>query len=141
MRRFPRKPRHGINRIRGTAKNDVLTGSKKRDFIAGFRGDDIIDGGEGKDRAWGGKGNDVFVTVDGGKGYLVIHDFKRGNNVIEFCGCPSTQLVQKGDNVRIVKDDDIKAVVRGVTKDELEIDFINRVITLISYPAPDSFPY
>ena len=121
----------------GTAGNDVLTGTKRKDRIRGYGGDDRIESGEGNDKVWGGRGNNTFVTVDGGKGYVTIMDFKKGDNVIEFCGCASTQLVQEGKNVKIIKGDDIKAVVRGVKTSELEMDFVNREITLITEPAPD----
>ena len=115
----------------GTPQDDVLTGTKRKDRIRGYGGDDRIESGEGKDKAWGGRGDDVFVTVDGGKGYVTIMDFGKGDDVIEFCGCASTQLVQKGKHVKIIKGDDIKAVVRNVETSELEIDFFNREITLI----------
>ena len=129
------KSRRGL--IQGTKEDDILTGTKRKDRIRGYGGDDRIESGEGKDKAWGGKGDDVFVTVDGGKGYVTIMDFRKGDNVIEFCGCASTQLVQKGKNVQIIKGDDIKAVVRGVKTSELEMDFANREITLITEPAAD----
>ena len=129
------KSRRGL--IQGTKEDDILTGTKRKDRIRGYGGDDRIESGEGKDKAWGGKGDDVFVTVDGGKGYVTIMDFRKGDNVIEFCGCASTQLVQKGNNVQIIKGDDIKAVVRGVKTSELEMDFANREITLITEPAAD----
>ena len=129
--------RKSKRKILGTAGNDELTGSKKKDRIRGYGGDDVIASGEGNDKAWGGKGDDVFVTVDGGKGYVTIMDFKKGDNVIEFCGCASTQFVQDGKNVKIIKGDDIKAVVRGVKTSEQEMDFVNREITLITAPAPD----
>ena len=121
----------------GTAGNDVLTGTKRKDRIRGYGGDDRIESGEGNDKVWGGRGNNTFVTVDGGKGYVTIMDFKKGDNVIEFCGCASTQLVQKGRHVKIIKGDDIKAVVRNVKTSELEMDFVNREITLITEPASD----
>ena len=123
--------------ITGSRKNDTLTGTKRKDRIRGYGGDDRIESGEGNDKVWGGRGNDTFVTVDGGKGYVTIMDFRKGDNVIEFCGCASTQLVQKGKHVQIIKGDDIKAVVRGVKTSELEMDFANREITLITEPAPD----
>ena len=121
----------------GTAGNDVLTGTKKKDRIRGYGGDDVIASGEGYDKAWGGKGDDVFVTVDGGKGYVTIMDFKKGDNVIQFCGCSATRLVQKGKHVKIIKGDDIKAVVRNIKTSELEMDFVNGEITLITEPASD----
>ena len=124
-------------KISGSRKDDVLTGTKKKDWIRGYGGDDLIESGEGKDKAWGGKGDDIFVTVDGGKGYVTIMDFKKGDNVIQFCGCSATRLVQKGKHVKIIKGDDIKAVVRNIKTSELEMDFVNGEITLITQPSSD----
>ena len=131
--------RKSKRKILGTSDSDVLTGTKKKDRIRGYGGDDRIESGEGKDKVWVGEGNDTVVTVDGGRGYVTIMDFRKGDNVIEFCGCASTRLVQQGRNVKIIKGDDIKAVVRGVKTSELELDFVNREITLITDPAPDVF--
>ena len=44
--------------IKGTSKDDVLTGTQKNDRIKGHAGDDIIDSGAGMDKVWGMKGKD-----------------------------------------------------------------------------------
>ena len=123
--------RKKLKRIRGTSGDDVLTGNNKRNRIWGYEGDDIIESGEGKDKAYGGEGDDTFVTVDGGKGYVKIMDFKKGDS-IEFCGCASTVVEMRGGDAWIMKGDDVKAVVKGVEADNLDIDFTNRVITMNS---------
>ena len=117
-------------KIRGTAGNDELTGTEAKERLWGYEGDDLIASGEGRDKAWGGKGKDTFVTVNDGKGFVKIMDFELGD-LIEFCGCASTRVVQRGKNVRIVKGDDVKAVLKGIDADQLNLDFEERLITLV----------
>ena len=88
---------------------------------------------EGKYKAWGGRGADTFETLNGGKGFLKIMDFQ-AVDTITFCGCPATRKVQKGKNVWIENGSDVKAVVKGVDADDLRIDFLKDVITLIADP-------
>lgn len=123
--------RKSKRKILGTSGSDELTGTKRKDRIRGYGGDDVIESGEGKDKAWGGEGDDVFVTVDGGKGHVKIMDFELGDT-IEFCGCASTVIEMKGNDAWITKGEDVKAVVKGVDADSLNLDFVNRVITMVS---------
>ena len=120
---------NGNDVIIGKSGDDVINTSGGRDKIKAGSGDDIISSGEGKDKAWGGEGNDVFVTVDGGKGHVKIMDFEAGDS-IEFCGCANTVLEQRGDDVWIVKADDVKAVIKNFDADDLDIDFGSRLITV-----------
>ena len=60
-------------------------------------------------------------------------DFEAGDT-ITFCGCPSTRIEQRGKNAWIVKNDDVKAVVKGVAAEALQIDFDQAIITLIADP-------
>ena len=135
---------------KGTKRADVLTGSAKRDYIKGLKGDDVIDtyegndkvkggGGDdiittgiGMDKAWGGSGDDLFVTENNGEGFVKIMDFEVGDR-IQFCGCLSTRIEMRGKNAYIMKGDDIKAVVKGVDADDLELDYDSKMIFI----APD----
>ena len=135
---------------KGTKRADVLTGSAKKDYIKGLKGDDVINtyegndkvkggGGDdiittgiGMDKAWGGAGNDLFVTENNGEGFVKIMDFEAGDR-IQFCGCLSTRIEMRGKNAYIMKGDDIKAVVKGVDADDLELDFDSKMIFI----APD----
>ena len=135
------------NKIRGTKRGDALLGTKKKDVVTGLggddvittyggkdkvkggKGDDIITTGEGMDKAWGGAGDDLFVTENGGEGHLKIMDFEAGDS-IEFCGCANTVLEQRGDDVWIVKADDVKAVIKNFDADDLDIDFGSKLITV-----------
>ena len=119
--------------LKGTSKDDVLTGTKKKDRIKGYGGDDIIDSGAGMDKVWGMKGKDRFVTKSFAKGYMKIMDMEEGE-VIEFCGCPQTRLVQKRKNVWIELGDDVKAVVKNANVDDFEMDFANKIITMVADP-------
>ena len=144
------------NKIRGSKRADELIGTLESDYVIGKGGDDVIatlDGndkikagggddiitsGTGKDKAWGGKGNDTFVTENGSannpkEGYVKIMDFEIGDR-IEFCGCASAVLEQRGKNVWLTKGDDVKAVIKGVSAEDLDIDFGNKVITFVADP-------
>ena len=120
-------------KLRGTAAADQLTGTKGNDRIFGFDGDDLIASGEGRDKVRGGTGDDTFVTVNGGRGFVKVLDFEEGD-VIKFCGCPATRLEQRGRNVRVVKGDDVKAVLTGIDANELELDFKAGTITFAVDP-------
>ena len=114
-------------KLRGTSGSDELTGLISNQRIYGLAGDDIISTVEGKFKVWGGKGRDTFVTLNGGDGYLQVMDFEVGDK-IQFCGCASTRIEQKGRNSWIVKSNDVKAVLRGVDADGLELDFTQGLI-------------
>ena len=120
-------------KLRGTDGVDELTGTRRNKLVYGFGGDDLIRTEEGRYRVWGGDGNDTFETLNGSKGYMKIMDFEAGD-IIGFCGCASTRIEQRGKNAWIVKDDDVKAVVKGVSASDLTIDFNADVITMSADP-------
>ena len=120
-------------KLHGTDGPDVLTGTKKKRRDYGFQGDDLIRTDEGNYKVWGGDGADTFVTLNGGKGKMKIMDFEAGDT-ITFCGCASTRVEQRGKNAWIVKGDDVKAVVKGVDANDLDIDFTKAVITMSADP-------
>ena len=64
---------------------------------------------------------------------MKIMDFEVGDT-ITFCGYASTRIEQRGKNAWIVKNDDVKAVVRGVAARDLQIDFDQEIITLLADP-------
>jgi Ca2+-binding RTX toxin-like protein len=122
-------------KLRGTNGADELTGTRRKNRVYGRKGDDLIRTEEGRYWLWGDEGKDTFKTLNGGKGYMKIMDFEAGDK-ITFCGCASTRIEQfgkKGQHARIVKGNDIKAIVKGVKAEDLNIDFVNAVITM----APD----
>ena len=120
-------------KLRGTEGVDELTGTRSNKRVYGFGGDDLIRSEEGRYRVWGGDGNDTFETLNGSKGYMKIMDFEAGD-IIGFCGCASTRIEQRGKNAWIVKGDDVKAVVKGVSASDLTIDFDADVITMSADP-------
>ena len=120
-------------KLLGTEGVDELTGTRRNKFVYGFGGDDLIGTEEGRYRVFGGDGNDTFETLNGGKGYMKIMDFEAGD-IIGFCGCPATRFEQRGNNAWIVKGDDVKAVVKGVSAGDLTIDFEGDVITMSADP-------
>lgn len=120
-------------KLLGTEGVDELTGTRGNKLVYGFGGDDLISTEEGRYRVFGGEGNDTFETLNGGKGYMKIMDFEAGDS-IGFCGCASTRIEQRGKNAWIVKGDDVKAVVKGVSASDLTIDFDDGVITFSADP-------
>ena len=120
-------------KLRGTDWADELTGTRRRRRIYGRGGDDIISTPDGRFKVWGGGGADTFKTLNGGKGHMKIMDFEAGDT-ITFCGCPNTRIEQRGENAWIVKGDDVKAVVKGVDANDLDIDFTKAVITMSADP-------
>lgn len=116
-------------KLLGTEGVDELTGTRRNKFVYGFGGDDLIRTEEGRYRVFGGDGNDTFETLNGGKGYMKIMDFE-ASDTIAFCGCASTRIEQRGKDAWIVKGDDVKAVVKGVSASDLTIDFDDGVITM-----------
>ena len=120
-------------KLLGTEGVDELTGTRGNKLVYGFGGDDLISTEEGRYRVFGGEGNDTFETLNGGKGYMKIMDFEAGD-IIGFCGCASTRIEQRGKNAWIVKGDDVKAVVKGVSASDLTIDFDDGVITFSADP-------
>ena len=130
--KFHRRTAKNRRKLRGTEGVDELTGTRRNKLVYGFGGDDLIRTEEGRYRVFGGDGNDTFETLNGGKGYMKIMDFEAGDK-ITFCGCASTRIEQfgkKGQHARIVKGNDIKAIVKGVKAEDLNIDFVNAVITI-----------
>ena len=117
----------------GTNSADELIGTPKKKRVYGRDGDDIISTEEGKYKVWGNEGADTFETLNGGKGYMKIMDFE-ADDTITFCGCASTRIEQRGKNAWIVKGDDVKAVLKGVDADDLDIDFTEAVITMNADP-------
>ena len=120
-------------KLLGTEGVDELTGTRGNKLVYGFGGDDLISTEEGRYRVFGGEGNDTFETLNGGEGYMKIMDFEAGD-IIGFCGCASTRIEQRGKNAWIVKGDDVKAVVKGVSASDLTIDFDDGVITFSADP-------
>ena len=120
-------------KLLGTEGVDELTGTRRNKFVYGFGGDDLIGTEEGRYRVWGGEGDDTFETLNGGKGYMKIMDFE-ASDTIAFCGCASTRIEQRGKDAWIVKGDDVKAVVKGVSASDLTIDFDDGVISMSADP-------
>jgi Ca2+-binding RTX toxin-like protein len=120
-------------KLRGTRGDDELTGTRRKNRVYGMGGNDSISTEEGRYSVWGGEGEDTFNTLDGGKGYMTIMDFE-ASDTITFCGCPATRIEQRGNKAWIVKGDDVKAVVKGVRASDLDIDFVNAVITMAADP-------
>ena len=128
--------------LMGTLDHDKVVAKGGDDLIETFEGDDVVKGGKGNDtitsgvgmdKVWGGKGDDLFVTENGGEGHMKIMDFASGDRV-QFCGCASTVIEQRGDDAWIIKGDDVKAVLKGVNSEDLDLDFDSKMISMVADP-------
>lgn len=72
----------GIENIRATNGQDVLTGSAVANRIEGLGGADQIDGGQGDDQLLGGSGADIFVFSAIEFGWFGTPGFDAGQDVI-----------------------------------------------------------
>ena len=64
---------------------------------------------------------------------MKIIDFE-ASDTIAFCDCASIRIEQVGKNAWVVKGDDVKAVVKGVSASDLTIDFDDGQITMSADP-------
>ena len=71
----------GIEHLRGSAHDDVLTGSDASNLLLGGDGDDTLDGGAGNDWLNGGAGDDV-LEGSGGDDTFVFDGESNGEDVV-----------------------------------------------------------
>ena len=126
------KAKNRSKKLLGTNGSDELTGTKRTKRIFGLGGADIISHPRTAVSECGVA--NTFKTLNGGKGQMKIMDFEAGDK-ITFCGCASTRIKQRGKNAWIVKGDDVKAVVKGVDANDLDIEFTKASITMNAYPV------
>ena len=68
----------GVNAVRGSEFDDVITGNVSNNSLESLNGNDILDGGGGNDRLLGGLGADTFV-YRAGYGITTIADFSHAD--------------------------------------------------------------
>lgn len=91
-----------MDRIAGTAGDDVLSGDSGRDFIFGRKGADVLSGRSGDDDLQGGGGRDILAgnrgsdCLDGGSGA----DRLKGGGAADFLSGGSHNDVLKGGSGR-----------------------------------------
>jgi Ca2+-binding RTX toxin-like protein len=72
--------------VKGSGKNDQLTGTPQQDVFYGFGGSDTLIGGEdilgigGRDKAYGGKGNDTYEIFGEPGAFYIIEEPASGND-------------------------------------------------------------
>ena len=67
----------GVNAVRGSEFNDIITGNGGNNTLEGLNGNDVLDGGGGNDTLIGGIGADIFVYKPG-YGVSTNTDFSHG---------------------------------------------------------------
>lgn len=97
------------NKVKGTKRNDILTGLEGNDTLKGKKGDDIIGGGDGKDKVNGQAGDDILFggaqndVLKGGGGNDIVYggegrdrlSGKAGNDIF---------MVEPGKGIDLVTD-------------------------------------
>ena len=68
----------GIRNLFGGGGDDTITGTASIDILYGEGGDDTLDGSGGADTLWGGAGADKFVLDTSGTSTDAVRDFQDG---------------------------------------------------------------
>lgn len=111
----------GMNRIEGTAGDDVLVGTNEADCILGLEGNDQIEGRNGDDVLVGGPGNDTISggngqdTIIGGEGDDSI-DAGNGDDVVS--GGPGNDTLIGHNGVDLVEGDGGNDVIHAGSGDD-----------------------
>ena len=82
-------------------------------------GDDALYGSEGRDTLTGGKGKDVFILSTGED---TITDFKVGKDDIGLVYALNLKLRQRGNDLLVIGDDDVRTLLEGVNKADFLAD-------------------
>ncbi|WP_416675203.1 trypsin-like serine protease [Egbenema bharatensis] len=119
----------GDDTLRGTRGNDLLLGRGGNDVLVGRAGDDVLLGGRGRNRLQGGSGRNSFWLDR--RGFSVIRDFTKGNDVIVFKNfvMADTMLIQRGRNTVIQVGDRIVARLNGIESGSLTVDSSNVLLS------------
>lgn len=121
----------GDDIARGGKGNDRIAGGGDNDLLIGGAGRDKLIGGGGQDTLEGGLGADTFILKHGGD---IVQDFTTGDDLIslrrvaeitDFDDLLANHLNQNGDDLEIVVDGNLVAVLTGVSANEAtEDDFL-----------------
>ena len=99
--------------LRGGKGEDVLQGGAAKDDLAGGGNSDVLYGGPAADVLTGNGGRDVFVLSPGSD---VVTDFKIGKDDIGLVYALSLNLKQKGSDLLIKGDDNVRTLLEGINK-------------------------
>jgi Ca2+-binding RTX toxin-like protein len=123
--------------LNGKGGDDYLYGDNQSDTLRGGKGKDVLQGGSGKDDLYGGAKSDVLyggpaadvLTGSGGRdvfvlssGKDVITDFKIGKDDIGLVYALNLSLKQKGDDLLIRGDDNVRTLLEGINKEDFLAD-------------------
>ena len=110
---------NGPDTLIGGKGNDVLQGGNGKDELIGKKGKDILYGGYKRDVLTGNQGRDVFILSPGKD---VITDFKLGEDDIGVVYALDLTLKQKGDDLLIKGNDNVRTLLQGVDKNDFLAD-------------------
>ena len=51
--------------------------------------------------------------------------------IIEFCGCASVYLQQNKNDTHVIKNDDLKAIIKNAKVEQFELNFSDKTIKMI----------
>ena len=105
--------------LRGGKGKDVLQGGAAKDDLAGGRNSDVLYGGPAADVLTGNGGRDIFVLSSGKD---VITDFKLGKDDIGLVYALNLNFKQKGSDLLIKGDDNVRTLLEGINKDDFLAD-------------------
>jgi Ca2+-binding RTX toxin-like protein len=109
----------GDDELYGDSGNDVLQGGAGDDILRGGAGDDVLNGGPGADLLYGAAGDDNFVIGLNDSGVDTVFDHEGSNRLtIQGDAGHQVQTALTGDDLYVVVDDNIAAVINGYRGNE-----------------------
>lgn len=105
----------GKDKLEGGNGDDYMYGQNGKDKLVGGKGDDYMKAGGGEDKVTGGKGIDTF-ELSAGKDVITDYDLREKESIVVNKKLFGTNLkiTQKGDDVRILGDGGLSALLKDV---------------------------
>ena len=97
------------NKVKGTKRDDILTGLEGKDTLKGKKGNDILGGGDGKDKLNGQAGDDILFggegndRLKGGSGNDIMYG-GAGNDRHSGNGGNDIFMLEPGNGIDVVTD-------------------------------------
>jgi Ca2+-binding RTX toxin-like protein len=99
-----------VHNLTGNAGHNWITGGNGNDVLNGGAGNDVLQVGTGANQLTGGAGNDMFIFSKAADHDNVIHDFARGQDMLDLRGAVASTGYNGAD---AVKDGILKLAAAG----------------------------